>query len=103
MLAEHRDVVSLHECFTGLDWSRRFVEGFVTGSDLADLIGAEQPVTTAVLTRGHTSDEIQYPFGSPRARHAVGDPVPWLSITMLSRLTDDPDTWYDRMMTFARS
>jgi hypothetical protein len=103
MLAEHRDVVSLHECFTGLDWSRRFAEGLVMGDDLATLIGAEQPVTTAVLARGHTSDEIQYPFGTPNVRHVVGDPVPWLSITMLSRLTDDPDTWYDEMMAFARS
>jgi putative sulfotransferase len=103
MLAEHRDVVSLHEFFTGLDWSRRFADGVVTGDELADLIGAEQPVTTAVLARGHTSDEIQYPFGSAKARHTIGDPVPWLSITMLSRLTDDPDEWYDEMKTFARS
>ena len=103
MLAEHCDVVSIHEFFTGLDWSRRFTHELVAGDELADLIGAEQPVTTAVLARGHTSDEIQYPFGSPTARHAAGDPVPWLAITMLSRLTDDPDAWYDEMMQFARA
>jgi putative sulfotransferase len=56
-----------------------------------------------VLARGHTSDEIQYPFGSAKVRHGVTDPVPWLSITMLSRLTDDPDAWYDDLMAFARS
>lgn len=103
MLAQHRDVISLHEFFTGLDWSRRFAEGEVSGADLAELIGAEQPVTTAVLARGHTSDEIQYPFGSSKVRHVVGDPIPWLSVTMLSRLSDDPDQWYDDMMAFARS
>jgi len=103
MLAQHRDVVSLHEFFTGLDWGRRFAAGTVSGDELADLIGAEQPVTTAVLARGHTSDEIQYPFGAPTARHVAGDPIPWLSITMLSRLTDDPDAWYDEMVSFARA
>ena len=53
MLAEHRDVVSLHEFFTGLDWSRRFADGLVPGPEVAELIGAEQPVTTAVLARGY--------------------------------------------------
>lgn len=101
MLAEHRDVVSIHEFFTGLDWGRRFTEEPVDGAELAALVGAEQPVTTAVLARGYTSDEIQYPFGSPRVRHAPGDPVPWLSVTMLSRLTDDPDRWYDELVRFA--
>ncbi len=103
MLAEHRDVVSLHEFFTGLDWGRRFAPGLVPGDDLAELLGAEQPVTTAVLARGHTSDEIQYPFGSEKVRHTISDQVPWLSVTMLSRLTDDPDSWYDELMAFARS
>jgi hypothetical protein len=103
MLAEHRDVVSIHEFFTGLDWGQRFADGPVGGDQLATLIGAEQPVTTAVLTRGHTSDEIQYPFGTDNARHVETDAIPWLCITMLSRLTDDPDSWYDDMIEFARS
>jgi putative sulfotransferase len=103
MLAQHRDVVSLHEFFTGLDWGRRFAPGDVSGDDLADVLGAEQPVTTAVLARGYTSDEIQYPFGSPAARYRVGDPIPWLSVSMLSRLTDDPDQWFDDLIAFARS
>ena len=103
MLAEHRDVVSIHEFFTGLDWGRRFPPGLVSGDDLADVIGAEQPVTTARARRGYTSDEIQYPFGSPSVRYQLGDPVPWLLITMLSRLTDDPDPLFDELLTFARS
>lgn len=101
MLAEHRDVVSIHELFTGLDWNRRFAPGLVSGKQFATLIGAEQPVTTAVLARGHTSDEIRYPFGGRQARYQPGDPVPWLLITMLSRLTDDPDPLFDEVMAFA--
>ena len=37
MLAQHRDVVSLHEFFTGLDWGRRFAAGSFPGEDLADV------------------------------------------------------------------
>lgn len=103
LLAEHRDVVSLHELFTGLDGGRRFASGPVTGAELAEVLGAEQPVTTEVLKRGHRTDEIQYPFGTPQARHAVGDPVPWLLVTMLSRLTDDPDPWFDDLVAWARA
>ena len=58
LLAEHREVVSLHELFTGLDWGRRFATGPVTGAELAELITAEQPVTTEVMKRGHVTDEI---------------------------------------------
>jgi hypothetical protein len=101
MLAEHREVVSIHEFFTGLDWSRRFSPGAIDGPALAELVGAEQPVTTAVLARGHTSDEIRYPFGSPQARYQPGDPVPWLLITMLSRLTDDPEPLFADLVAFA--
>ncbi|MEJ5254790.1 MAG: sulfotransferase [Acidimicrobiales bacterium] len=103
MLAEHREVVSLHEFFTGLDWERRFAPGVVSGERFAALIGAEQPVTNAVLARGHTSDEIRYPFGAPGARYQPGDPVPWILISMLSHLTDDPDPLFDEVMAFARA
>jgi hypothetical protein len=103
MLAEHRDVVSVHEFFTGLDWGRRFAPGLVSGAELAGIVGAEQPVTTHVLRRGYRTDEIVYPFGATTARYAVGDPVPWLLITMLSRLTDDPDPVFDDLLAFARA
>jgi hypothetical protein len=102
MLAQHPDVVSIHEFFTGLDWARRFAPDLLTGDDLVDLIGAEQPVTTAVLARGYTSDEITYPFGTPQAHFNPGDPIPWLLVTMLSRLTDDPHRLYDELMGEAR-
>jgi hypothetical protein len=101
MLAEHRDVVSLHEFFTGLDWGRRFASGHVDGATFAGLLGSEQRVTTEVLARGLTSDEIQYPFERPGVRFAPGDPVPWLLITVLSRLTDDPDPLFDDTVGWA--
>lgn len=101
MLGAHDAVVPIHEFFTGLDWGRRFDPGLVDGASFAGLVAAEQPVTTQVLARGHTTDEIRYPFGSPAARYAPGDPVPWLLVTMLSRLTDDPDPVFDDLVAMA--
>lgn len=101
LLAEHPEVVSIHEFFTGLDWGRRFVPGPVSGAALADLLAAEQPVTTQVLAMGYTTDEIQYPFGAPEARYAAGDPVPWLLVTMLGRLSDRPDELFDDLLAWA--
>ena len=98
MLDRHRDVVCLHEFYTGLDWDKRFQPGMVSPADLAEFLCAEQPVTTAVLARGYTSDEICYPFGQPQARHSIDDPLPWLLVTMLSRLSDDPETLYDEFV-----
>lgn len=95
LLAEHRDVVSLHEFFTGLDGSRRFRTGPVEADEVATLLASEQPVTTQVLALGYTSDEIQYPFDAPGARFRRGDPVPWLLVTMLSRLSATPDALFD--------
>lgn len=101
MLGAHTEVVPIHEFFTGLDWGRRFAPGLVEGPAFAELVAAEQPVTTQVLARGYTSDEIRYPFGSPGARFTPGDPVPWLLVTMLSRLTDDPDPVFDELVAMA--
>lgn len=101
MLGEHQDLTAIHEFFTGLDWGRRFALGDVSGADLADLIGAEQAVTTQVLACGHTSDEITYPFDKPGVRWKQGDPVPWLQVAMAGWLTDDPDQLYDDLMAYA--
>lgn len=103
MLGVHDAVVPIHEFFTGLDWGRRFAPGLVDGAAFAGLVAAEQPVTTQVLARGYTTDEIRYPFGSPAARFSPGDPVPWLLVTMLSRLTDDPDPVFDDLVAMAAS
>jgi hypothetical protein len=98
LLAEHREVVSLHEFFTGLDWNERFRPGPVTGAELAAIVSAEQAVTTKVLGLGYTADEIRYPFDRPGATYVAGDPVPWLLITMVSRLTDDPEPLFAALL-----
>jgi hypothetical protein len=103
LLAEHRDVVSIHEFFTGLDWGRRFRSGPISGADLAEMLAAEQPVTTRVLGMGYTSDEIQYPFEAPGARYRPGDAMPWLLVTMLGRLDADPDAAFDDLQGWAQS
>jgi len=102
MLGEHDDVLSLFEFFTGLDWGRRFGDDPMSGEELASLVGAEQPFVTAVLRRGYDVEEITYPFEAG-GRYRRSDPLPWTLVSMLPRLSDDPDTLYDAMLAFARS
>ena len=99
MLGLHPDVVSLFEVFNGLDVGRRFDPAPVAGSAMAELLAAEQPFVTAVLRRGYPVAEIVYPFGE-RARHRRDDPLPWLLVATLPRLTDAPDPMFDDAMTF---
>ncbi len=103
MLDEHLDVVCLHEFYTGLDWGRRFQPGDVTAAELADFLADEQMVTTEVLARGYTTDEICYPFGQPQAQRKMGDRLPWLLISMLSRLSDDPDPLFNAFIDKVKS
>ena len=102
MLAQHADVVSLNEFLVGLDPVRRFAPGPVSGEALAALIGADQPIATAVLAAGYVPAEVSYPFASRTARHQLGEPMPWLSVAMLGWLTDDPDSWLDELVETAR-
>jgi hypothetical protein len=95
MLDKHPDVVCLHEFFTGLDWGRRFQPGRVNNRELVEFLTDEQMVTTEVLARGYTTEEICYPFNTPQARRKMGDKLPWLLISMLSRLSPDPDSLFD--------
>jgi len=99
MLAEHPDVCSIFEFFTGLDWGRRFAGGSVTASDFAELISRPQPVIDAVLRRGYPVEEVTYPLG--RGRFARGDTMPWILVSMLPRLTNDPDKLFDELVAFA--
>ena len=101
MLGEHAAVTPIHEFFTGLDWGRRFAAEPMSGPDLADLLAGEQSVVTDVLARGHTADEIQYPFGQAGTRYRPGDPMPWLAVSMAPRLTDDPDALVGDLLAFA--
>jgi hypothetical protein len=101
MLGEHRDVASLFEFFNGIDIARRFRPDPVTGAEIAALVAAEQPFVTAVLRRGYDVSEIVYPFAEG-ARHGRGDPLPWILVSMLPRLSADPDGLFDEVMTFLR-
>lgn len=100
MLAGHPQLLSVFEFFNGLDASRRFAEGSISGSEFAELISAEQPFVTAVLRRGYPVAEIVYPYG-PAARHRPGQPLPWILVSMLPRLCADPDALFDEVMAFA--
>jgi len=101
MLGCHRAVVSLFEFFNGIDMTRRFAPEPVTGGEIADLIAAEQPFVTAVLRRGYEVPEIVYPFDE--GRHRRDEPLPWILVSMLPRLVDDPDALFDELMARLRS
>ncbi len=96
MLAQHRDVLSVFEFFTGLDWTRRFRPDPIDGPAFADLVCAEQPFVTAVLRRGYEVEEIVYPFGRA-ARYRRDQPLPWILVTLLPRITADPDRAFDAL------
>lgn len=99
MLSEHPAVVSLNECFTGLDWGRRFTREPLTGREVAAILSTPNQVTHDALSRGYTAEEITYPF-RPTDRHTVTDPVPWLLVSTLPYLSDDPDALFDRTVAW---
>ena len=99
MLAEHPATLSIFEFFNGLDATRRFATEPVPGSALAALVSAEQPFLTAVLRRGYDVPEVIYPFGAG-GRYRREDPLPWILVGALPRLSDDPDALFDELMPF---
>jgi hypothetical protein len=101
MLAQHTQVVTIHEFFSGLDWVGRFRSGDVPATDVVKLISAPQFVATAVLARGHSPDEVQYPIDRSGMRYKRGDEIPWLLVAMLPRLTADPDALFDELVAYA--
>jgi len=103
MLGANPALLSVFEFFTGLDHGRRFAPGPVGGAELAALLAQDQPVVTMALRRGYTAPEIVYPFGAPGARYGMQDELPWLLVTALSRMSDDPDAWFDATLEFARA
>ncbi len=102
MLGEHPAVCPVNEFFTGLDWGRRFPDGPMTGDELADLIATPNDVTHQALQRGYRAEEITYPF-RPGDRYRPDTPVPWVLISTLGRLVDDPDRLYDELVAHART
>lgn len=99
MLPEHADVVSLHEVFTGLDWGRRFTDVGLSGAEVAALLAAPNPVTHDALSRGYTAEEITYPF-RPTDRYTPADPLPWILVSTLAYLSDDPDALFDETVAW---
>jgi putative sulfotransferase len=102
MLAENTSTLSIFEFFTGLDWSKRFDGGPVSGDEFAELISAEQPIINMVLGRGYRVEEVTYPF-SERSRYRPGEPMPWILVSMLGRMSEDPDALFDDVVAFARA
>ncbi len=103
MIGEHPAVLSVFEFFTGLDMTKRFSPEPVDGEALAELISQEHPFVTMVVRRGHKVEEITYPFEAPSARYRRDDALPWVLVSALPRLTDDPDGLFDEAVAFART
>jgi Sulfotransferase family len=102
MLSQHPALLSIFEFFNGIDAGRRFADEPIDGKDFAALFCAEQPFVTAVLRRGYEVPEIVYPFGAG-GRYRRDEPLPWVLVTALSRMTDDPDALYEEVVGFARA
>ncbi|MFP6641502.1 MAG: sulfotransferase [Myxococcota bacterium] len=109
MLARNPGLLSLSEFFNGLDMGERFSAAPMDGPTLAELIGREQPMITAVIKRGYPVEEVTYPFadetgtGSPRGQYRRGDPLPWLLVSMLPPWAEPPDALFDELMAFAKA
>ena len=100
MLATSPEMASLFEFFNGLPGDRRFAKGLVQGRDVWEVVSRPHPFVTMVTSRGHEVEEVCYPFGQPGKRFGKDDDVPWLLVSMLPRLTDDPDRLFDESRTF---
>jgi hypothetical protein len=101
MLAESPEVASLFEFFNGLEMGRRFGDEPADGEEFAGLISQKHPFVTMVLSRGYEVPEIIYPFSSG-SRFQKGDGLPWIAVSALPRLSDDPDRLYDETLAFAK-
>src|SRR5262245_31917850 len=100
MLAEHSAVLSLFELFNGIDGAQRFAPGPLPGAAFARLFAGEQPFINAVLRRGYPVEEVVYPFGDG-ARYRRGDACPYVLVSMLPRLSREPDALFDAARAFA--
>jgi hypothetical protein len=96
MVSECPSVLSLFEFFNGLDATRRFAPTPMAAAEFFDMIAAEQPFLTAVMRRGYPVAEVIYPFGK-QARFGRSDPLPWILVGILPRLSDDPDGLFEEV------
>ena len=100
MLACSPEMVSIFEFFNGLPGGRRFTSEPMPASDLWELLTTPHPILTAVLRRGYEVHEVVYPFGRPGTRFAKGDPLPWILVAALPRISDDPDRLFEEARQF---
>jgi hypothetical protein len=100
MLARNPEVLSLFEFFNGLDGSRRFQAGPMSGAAYRDLICEVHPFLTPVLARGYDVPEVTYAFERPGARFDRKGGVPWILGVTVPRLSDEPDALYDEIRAF---
>jgi LPS sulfotransferase NodH len=98
MLAMNGRVLNVFELFSGLDSSFRFTDRPVPGPELAHHLRLDHPMLTMVMKRGGAVPEVVYPFGSPGARHALGDPIPWALAIAIARVSDEPDALFDELL-----
>ena len=103
MLALQPSLLSIFEFFNGLDMTKRCSSAPVGGSAFAALLSQEHPIVTMVLSRGYKVEEITYPFDRPGVRYTRDQRLPWLLVSTLPRLTDDPDALFDDVIAFART
>lgn len=102
MLAESPEMASLFEFFNGLP-GNRFAPGTVSGDDVWEIISKPHPFVTMVTSRGHRVEEVTYPFEKRGMRFGADDLLPWLLVSTLPRLTDDPDALFDESKAFVRA
>src|ERR1700694_3271270 len=103
ILAQQPSLLRIFEFFNGLDMTKRFGASPVDDASFAALLSQEHPIVTMVLSRGYKVEEITYPFDKPGARYRPDQGLPWLLVSTLPRLTDDPDALFDEVITFART
>ncbi len=100
LLHQSPEMASLCEYFNGLDGARRFAAEPITGAAFWELIAQPHPFVTIVVSRGYKVEEIVYPYDRPGVRARRDDHLPWIQVSMLPRLTDDPDRLFDQAHEF---
>ena len=103
MLAKNPETLSIFECFNGMDGGRRFSHEPMEASAYEDLVTGAQPFLTWVYERGYEAPEVLYPFDAPGAVLSRKDPIPWVLVAMLPRLSARPHELLDEVLAFVRS
>jgi hypothetical protein len=98
MLAMNTRVLNVFELFSGIDTFFRFQTEPVSGARLAEQLRLDHPMLTMVMKRGYEVPEVVYPFDDPKARHRLGDAVPWALAIAIPRISGEPDALFDELL-----